>query len=216
MHLASTPARALLASLLLGVGLAPAAPASAQTRLVIHAGASVARLDGAGDDTGSRTGIHVGGGADLPLLLGGKLSVVPGGQFIEKGFSLDDDAFDLRLYYIEAIAPVKLTVPLGGRLGVSAFAGPGVALGFGCTETIREGGIESTRDCSPDEFGIKGWDLVGLAGAGLVVRVTSQASLLLNGVYDTSLTSVSTSTVPEDLHHRAWLIQAGVSFLPVP
>jgi hypothetical protein len=214
MNVVPAPVRALLVLAL----LLSASKLSAQTRIMVFAGASVASLEGEGSDpsAGSRTGIHVGAASDLPILFAGRLSFMPGGQLIEKGFSHDSGNFDLRLYYLEVLAQLKLSVPLGGLFSVNLFGGPGAALGFGCVEKVRDEGVERQRDCEPSEFGIKGWDLVGLAGAGVAVHVTPQASILLNGAYDTSLTSVASSAVQGDLKNRAWLIQAGVSFLPLP
>jgi len=198
--------------------LLPLAPLSGQTRVSIVGGAAISTLTGDGADAiadmGSRTGVHVRVSADMPLL-GGVLSVAPGGLYVEKGFSQDDGDFDLKLSFLEVVAPLRLAVPLGGALGMNLYAGPGIGLAMGCVERIRVENVVTILDCDVGDFGLKGWDLTGHFGAGLSYTVNPQASILLNGALDRSLLSVSTSS-QQDLRHRSWLIQAGVRFLPGP
>jgi len=213
----STTAVLVLALLLASAPLST--PLSGQTRVSIVGGPVISTLTGDGADAladlGSRTGVHVGVLADLPLF-GSRLSIAPGGLYVEKGFTQDGGDFDLKLSFLEVVAPLRLAVPLGGALGVNVYAGPGIGLAMGCVERFRVENVESIFDCDISDFGLKGWDLTGHLGAGLSYAINPQASILLNGALDQSLVSVATSSNSQDLRHRSWLIQAGVLFLPGP
>lgn len=190
---------------------------AAQTRLAIVGGVTISQLSGSGvddyEDLESRTGINLAISAEVPLL-GRFVRFVPGGVFIDKGFR--DGTSSLKLSYLEVIAPLLVSVPVGGAFRFNVFAGPGFGLEFGCqfktTQETTEGNVQSSFDCQNQDFEFKGTDVTIMAGAGVEVPVAPQISILANVALDSSLRSIDSSIANADLKHRAWLISAGAAF----
>jgi hypothetical protein len=207
--------RLTLCSLVLPAFLLTGGGLAAQTRLAIVGGATISKLSGEGvfgdEDLESRTGINLGISAEVPLL-GRFVRFVPGGVFIDKGFTFASGTSSLKMSYLEVVAPLMVSLPLGGALRFHVFGGPGFALEFGCQLKSTEGNVQSSFDCQNQDFDFKGTDVTVMAGAGVEVPVAPEVSILLNVALDSSLRSIDSSVANADVKHRAWLINAGVAF----
>lgn len=213
------PLRRSLPLLLVTFALLPL-PLAAQGggRLTVLAGAAISRLSGAdveGDEgLGSRTGLHVGISSDIALF-GGTLSFSPGGHYIDKGFSdVVSETFSssVKLTYLEIQAPLKVTLPLGGRVDLSAFAGPGFGLSMGCLAKTIDEDVERSVDCVNSDFGVRGTDITGIAGTALSIGLTPDVRVVLQGALDMSLRSINSMDGGQSLKHRTWLIGAGINY----
>jgi hypothetical protein len=207
MNVARTAASALMIPLLL---LAPEAVAG-QSRMSVVGGMAVAELAGeGGEEFDSRRGLHIGAFAELPVL-GGTVSFIPGGYYIEKGFS-EGENLSVKMSYFQIMAPVRLGLPLGETFSVSAFGGPGFAMEMGCLFKEIDGDIERTIGCQGSDFRLKGHDLTGVVGAGVAVAVSPQISIVLSGSLDQSLVTIGSAETDTGLKTRTWLISGGVSY----
>jgi hypothetical protein len=191
---------------------------SAQVRMTLGGGVAMSRLTG--DNAGfegirQRRGIFVNFAADIPLLGGGILSVVPGGVYIDRGFTFVEEAFDesaLKLSYLQVVAPLRLDVPIAGPVGVHAFGGPGFGVSFGCQFTRRRTGSITSFDCTNDEFQFKSIDVTAMGGGGLTYRLPNDTRIMLTAALNTSLSSVDSSESNLDIRHRSLLFGAGVTY----
>jgi hypothetical protein len=190
--------------------LAPS-PGAAQARMSIVGGLAASELsDEGGEGLGSRKGVHIGAFGEVPLL-GGWLSFLPGGHYIEKGFS-SGEAISVKLSYFEIMAPLRVGLPMGEKLSVHAFAGPGFAMEMGCVFKEIDDNIQRTFDCHGSDFQFKGHDVTGVVGMGAAVVLSPRLSIVLSGAMDRSLISISSASSDATLRNRTWLISGGVSY----
>jgi hypothetical protein len=206
--------RTTQALLLAALALAPAA-ASAQTRMTLLGGLAISRVAGTDESEFSnmrnRRGMHVTITADIPLFTSA-LTFSPGGAFTDRGFTYGPEATraEIKLSYLEIIAPLRVSIPVAGPLGLSLFGGPGFGLSMGCQFKARTSPQTiSMVDCRNGDFDFKSIDVVGVAGAGFSFLLPGDTRVLLNGAFDTSLVSIRAD---QEVKHRTWLIQAGASY----
>jgi hypothetical protein len=192
--------------------------AHAQTRMALSGGVAISKLTGHDvsdfQDLRTRRGIYVNGAADIPLLGGGILSVSPGATYVDRGFTFGDTSIEsaIKLSYLQIVAPLRVSVPVAGPLGVHVFGGPGFGLSFGCLFSRRQPNSITTVDCTNDEFQFKSIDVTGLLGAGLSFLLPNETRITLNGALDTSLKSIDSSEQNQDIRHRSLIISAGVIY----
>lgn len=199
--------------LLSGALLLPAEPVLGQTRMSVVAGAARSGVSGAdteGAGYSGRTGIYLNVAAELPLWR--FLSVLPGGSYLDRGYNFNEDNYRLKLPYVEISAPLRVSVPLGGTLGLHVFGGPGFALAFGCNFIQEQGNVQSSFTCEPGDFLIRSWDVTAILGGGLSIAVAGPTRLLLQAAVDNSLMTIDSGNPRADIKHRTLLITAGASF----
>jgi hypothetical protein len=208
----------VIQSVLLAVLAAAPATISAQMRMTMAGGVAVSRLTGDGVDDFSgmrnRRGLYVNVAADIPLLGEGMLSFFPGGAYVDRGFTFDEEDFEsaLKLSYVQLLAPLRLAIPVAGPVGVHFFVGPGFGISFGCLYTRRQPGTITSFDCTNDQFSFKSIDVTAMGGGGLFFRMPNDTRIMLSGALDTSLVSIDSSPSDLDLRHRSILITAGVLY----
>lgn len=177
----------------------------AQGRLTIAAGMAHTEITNFED---SRNGLYVAISTEFPLF--GPVEFIPGGHYMERGFTTANT--DTKLPFFELRAPLQVAFDVAGPVGVHLFAGPGFALSMGCVFKQFEENVERTVDCSVSDFEFRSWDVTGVAGAGLSFAVTPDVSLVLDGAFDTSLIEASTAPGESGFKHRTLLFSLGVNY----
>jgi hypothetical protein len=163
---------------------------SQTTSLGIEGGLNVANMNLTNLTTNSRTGLMVGGFADIGVSR--IVSIRPGLRYVMKGFSVSNNGFTLteKLSYIELPMLIKASIPLQS---VKPFftAGPTVGIQLSATQELTNGTQVQTADAGQFfetvDFGL-------YFGGGLDFRVAPNTDVFTGFGYSLGLTNVSKFT----------------------
>lgn len=198
--------------LLLGLLLAVALPASAQTVLGFHAGANISTFGG-GDADGaeSRTGMNIGASMLFPI--GENLGLSVGGGWSEKGAEFTDGEVggDFKLGYVEFPVMLRYGFPTSGSVGFHVMGGGALGVKSKCEIEGSEGGVTVTLDC--DEVGLetKSLDLGLVGGAGIDFGISDGMDLFVDLLYTLGLSKIDDSADAADVKNRAFTVRAGIA-----
>ena len=200
-----------IVGLLWAATFAAAPDLSAQLTLGVSGGVVSSTLVGAdieAEDPQSLTGLSLG--AYLAIPLAGRVSIVPGGHYVQKGAKSEEagvGTLEFGVSYFEL--PVLLSLALTSEdspVGFSVFAGPSFAFEVGCTETFTDtDGTSDSDDCAPaDEDERQTFDVGALFGGTVQFPLTDQMALTVSGGADLGLRTLDTQDDPDDVRNRAF------------
>ena len=185
---------------------ASAAPAAAQTSLMVYGGlteaeAVIEALEPSATSS-TRTGLHAGAAVRLPLL--GLIGLRLDGSYSEKGVSLNvaegpvTANIDVRMPYVEFTPAITV-----GTRFVYAFAGPWGAYRTGCEATLSIQSQTQTDDCDEAGLEIESLDFGYAVGAGAGIDIAGNWSIGVEASVSRGLSDIDADSEGSDRNNAA-------------